>query len=187
MYAAVYGVIASFAQNRETGFGLPADVTSLIILTPFALIGWVVGPFSGRLGPAVGYRRVMRYGLVSCIVALLVSATAGLHSLSVLIVCVLVLGIAYVGTANIMLNGLGIVLSPEGNPGFLPGLNAGAFNLGAGLSFAALTAIQAAGTPAGSSSPRGYSNAILAGALITAVALGISFLIPKPPADAEVS
>jgi len=187
VYAAVYGVIASLAQNREAGFGLPADVTSLIILTPFALIGWVVGPFSGRLGPAVGYRRVMRYGLVACIVALLVSATAGLHSLSVLIVCVLVLGIAYVGTANIMLNGLGIVLSPEGNPGFLPGLNAGAFNLGAGLSFAALTAIQAAGTPAGSSSLRGYSNAILAGALITAVALGISFLIPKPPADADLS
>ena len=48
------------------------------------------------------------------------------------------LGIMYAGTVNIMLNGLGVVLSPAGNPGFLPGMNAGAFNLGAGLSFLVL-------------------------------------------------
>ena len=42
---------------------------------------------------------------------------------------------------SIMLNGLGIVLSPKDNPGYLPGMNAGAFNLGAGLSFAVLYAV----------------------------------------------
>ena len=40
-----------------------------------------------------------------------------------------------------MLNGLGIVLSPKDNPGYLPGMNAGAFNLGAGLSFAVIYAV----------------------------------------------
>ena len=59
----------------------------------------------------------------------------GLAALSVL------LGISYAGVANIMLNGLGIVLSPKDNPGYLPGMNAGAFNLGAGLSFAIIYAI----------------------------------------------
>ena len=54
----------------------------------------------------------------------------------------MVLGLSYAGTANIMLNGLGIVLSPEDNPGYLPGLNAGAFNLGAGLSYAILYGVQ---------------------------------------------
>jgi MFS family permease len=186
VYAAVYGVITSFVQNGSAGFGLRADVTSLVILTPFAIVGWIVGPLSGRLGPILGYRRVMRYGLIACIVALLVAGTVGLRSLWVLIVCVIVLGIAYVGTANIMLNGLGIFLSPPDNPGFLPGMNAGAFNLGAGLSFAVLTAIQVSGTPGGSSSSSGYSTAIVAGAAITGVALAVSFLVPKPPGDAEV-
>jgi len=48
------------------------------------------------------------------------------------------LGIMFAGTVNIMLNGLGAVLSPVGNPWFLHGMNAGAYNLDAGLSFLAL-------------------------------------------------
>jgi hypothetical protein len=51
------------------------------------------------------------------------------------------LGIMFAGTVNIMLNGLGAVLSPVGNPRFLPGMNAGAFNLGAGLSLLVLPAV----------------------------------------------
>lgn len=180
VYAAVYGVIASFAQNQAAGFGMKADMTSLVFLTPFALVGWIVGPVAGGLAPRLGYRRVMRIGLIACVVCLIVSGTLGMKSLPIVVTCTLIMGIAYVGMANIMLNGLGIVLSPAENPGFLPGLNAGAFNLGAGLSFATLTAIQVTGSPQGSMSSRGYSSALLVAATITAAAFLVSYLIPKP-------
>ena len=50
-------------------------------------------------------------------------------------------GITYAGMANIMLGSLGVVLAPKHNQGYLPGLNGGAFNLGAGLSFTIVFAV----------------------------------------------
>lgn len=186
IFAVVNGLVTSLAQNSTAGFGMEADLTSLLFLTPYALVGWLVGPFAGRLAPSFGYLNVLRVGLVGSIVATLIMAFVGVHSLPVLIAATVLIGITYAGIGNIMLNGLGIVLSPADNPGFLPGLNAGAFNLGAGLSFAILPVFQVLGTPAGSDSTAGYTTAMLVGVVITVVALAISFLIPKP-VDAEVS
>ncbi|WP_223691336.1 uridine transporter UriT [Leifsonia poae] len=180
VFAVVNGLVTSLAQNGTAGFGMEPDLASLAFLTPYAIVGWIVGPFSGRLAPTLGYRTVLRVGLIGTIVATLIMAFVGVHSLPVLIVATVLIGITYAGIVNIMLNGLGIVLSPADNPGFLPGLNAGAFNLGAGLSFAVLPALQITLSPAGSSSTTGYSSGMLLGAAITIVALAISFLIPRP-------
>jgi nitrate/nitrite transporter NarK len=84
---------------------------------------------------------------------------------------------------NIMLNGLGVVHSPKGNPGFLPGMNAGAFNLGAGLSFLVLPAILVAAGSMGVVAS--YTTVIVVALVVTALALAASLLIPKP-VDAEV-
>lgn len=184
VFAVVNGLVTSLAQNDEVGFGLEPDVASLAFLVPYALVGWVVGPFSGRLAPTLGYRAVLRVGLVGSIVATLVMALVGVHSLPVLVAATVLIGITYAGIANIVLNGLGIVLSPESNPGFLPGLNAGAFNLGAGISFAVLPALQIALGTGGSAGTAGYSGGMLLGAVITVAALATSFLIPRP-ASAE--
>ncbi|MCL9665751.1 MFS transporter [Curtobacterium albidum] len=184
VFAVVNGLVTSLAQNDEVGFGLEPDVASLAFLVPYALVGWVVGPFSGRLAPTLGYRAVLRVGLVGSIVATLVMAFVGVHSLPVLVAATVLIGITYAGIANIVLNGLGIVLSPESNPGFLPGLNAGAFNLGAGISFAVLPALQIALGTGGSAGTAGYSGGMLLGAVITVAALATSFLIPRP-ASAE--
>ncbi len=185
VFAAVNGVIMSLAQNEAAGFGLAADVASLIILTPYALIGWVVGPFAGRLAPTMGYRKVLRIGLAGSVVVLLVMALAGVHSLALTIALALAIGVTYAGVANIMLNGLGVALAPKHNPGSLPGLNAGAFNLGAGLSFAVLPAVQVVGSPQGSSSVAGYVSSLLVAVVITGLALAVSLLIPRP-VDAEI-
>lgn len=183
VFAVANGLVISLAQNDTDGFGMSADVAALVFLTTYALAGWLFGPLSGRLAPTVGYRLVLRVGLVGSIVAILAMALVGVHSQPVMIAATILLGIAYAGTANIMLNGLGIVLSPSGNPGFLPGLNAGALNLGAGISFAILPAMQVAfgGAQAGIVS---YTGAMIAGAVITAAALVVSFFIPRP-ASAE--
>ncbi|RKS85788.1 MFS transporter [Orbus hercynius] len=180
IFAIVNGLVMSLAQSQQNGFGLQADGASLIFLTPYALIGWLVGPFSGRLAPTLGYNRVLKFGLIGCIIGILTILLYGLHSLPIMAVGVMLLGIFYAGMANIILNGLGIVLSPTDNPGFLPGMNAGAFNLGAGLSFALLPAVQVI-TDATSNNPMdGYFNGILLGLGITILALFSSYLIPRP-------
>ena len=176
IFAIVNGLVMSIAQNHEIGFGLDPDWASLILLTPYALIGWFIGPFSGRLAPTMGYNKVLKLGLLGCIIGILVIMFYGIHSLTILSICVIALGIFYAGMANIILNGLGIVLSPSNNPGFLPGMNAGAFNLGAGLSFALLPAIQMVNA----NTLTGYFNGMLLGLIITILALLSSFLIPRP-------
>ena len=82
-----------------------------------------------------------------------------------------------------MLNGLGVVLSPKGNPGFLPGMNAGAFNLGAGLSFLVLPAVLVGTSSLGGRTS--YVTVVVVGLVITVAAFAASLLIPKP-VDAEV-
>lgn len=186
IFAVVNGLVMSLAQNQNVGFGMGADTAALAFLTPYALIGWLVGPFSGRLAPTLGYNRVLRFGLIGSLISLGLMAMMGLGSLLWMIGAVLLIGVSYAGIANIMLNGLGIVLSPKDNPGFLPGMNAGAFNLGAGLSFALLPAVQIMTASSGDSVTSGYANGILVGLGITVLALLTSFLIPRP-VSAEVN
>ncbi|QGZ26180.1 MFS transporter [Corynebacterium ulcerans] len=179
VFAAVNGVAISLAQNPDAGFGLPADLASLMLLTPYALIGWLVGPFAGRWAPRIGYSRLLRIGNASSAVLLLVLALAGSTSKVVLIASVVLLGITYAGIGNIVLNNLGVVNSPADNEGFLPGMNSAAFNLGAGISFAVLPVFMVAGSPAGSDSTAGYITAFIVGAIILGLSVATSFFIPK--------
>ncbi|WP_270049268.1 MFS transporter [Ignatzschineria rhizosphaerae] len=182
IFAVVNGLVVSFAQNSEIGFGFTANKTAIYLLAPYALIGWLVGPFMGKLAPLLGYNRILRFGLIGSILGILILMIFGLSSLTILVAGTLLVGVTYAGTANIMLNGLGIVLSPEDNPGFLPGMNAAAFHLGAGLSFALLPAMLVIS----SDLLQGYGNGMLLGLIITVIAFFASFLIPKP-VNAEVT
>lgn len=184
IFAVINGIIPAYVQAADPGFGIGPTETALLILTPYALLGWIFGPVSGRLAPVMGYTRVLRIGMIGSVVALLLILFLGLGSLPLMIVGTALLGIMYAGTANIMLNGLGVVLSPAGNPGFLPGMNAGAFNLGAGLSFLVLPAVQVGTASLGASGS--YVAVIVTGLVITLAALAASLLIPKP-VEAEVT
>ncbi|GAA0432471.1 MFS transporter [Streptomyces luteireticuli] len=181
VFAVMNGLIPSFAQDAGAGLGMTAEESAWWTLTPYALAGLAMGPVAGRLAATHGYGRVLRFGLVGSVLSVvLMILTIPAHSRVMLLVTSVLVGITYAGVANIVLNGLGIVLSPKDNPGFLPGLNAGAFNLGAGLSFAALYAVKTATVPADSSSAEGYVTGMIAGVVILAVAFGTSLLIPKP-------
>ena len=128
------------------------------------LLGLAFGPVAGVLASKFGYHVVLRAGLVVTIVGALFGIfVANNPSIAALVVISVVLGISYAGTANIMLNGLGIVLSPKDNPGCLPGMNAGAFSLGAGLSFAVLYAVMNSFTVSGGTAA-GYAASLVAGA-----------------------
>ena len=186
VFAIMNGVVPAMAQDAELGVALGADVVSFATLTPYALLGLAFGPVSGVLASKFGYRTVLRVGLMVSILGALFGVFVA-HNASVvaLVVISVVLGISYAGMGNIMLNGLGIVLSPKDNPGYLPGMNAGAFNLGAGLSFAVLyAAMDAYAAQAGAAG--GYAAAMVMGAILLIAALACSFLIPKPE-DADNS
>ena len=176
IFAIMNGIVPSNAQDTKFGAGLGADVVSFWTLTPYALAGLVMGPVAGTLAGRFGYRRVLRYGLIGALIslAILMFTMNGAAAWVLLLVSILA-GLTYAGTVNIMLNGLGIVLSPSDNPGYLPGLNAGAFNLGAGISFAVLYAVM---TSLGGGYG-GHLGAIITGAVLLLLALGTSFLIPK--------
>jgi MFS family permease len=185
IFAVINGIVPAYVQAAAPGFGIGPTEMSLLILTPYALLGWLIGPISGRLAPVLGYTKVLRIGMLGSIVALAVIAFLGLSSLPLMIAGTVLLGIMYAGTVNIMLNGLGVVLSPAGNPGFLPGMNAGAFNLGAGLSFLVLPAVLVA-TSALGDAKASYLSVVVTGLVITIAAFGASLLIPKP-VEAEVT
>ncbi|WP_163167091.1 MFS transporter [Arthrobacter sp. Alg241-R88] len=184
IFAVINGIVPAYVQAAD-GFGIGPTEMSLIILTPYALLGWIVGPLSGKLAPVLGYTKVLRLGLLGSIAALAIMAFLGLGSLPLMIAGTVLLGIMYAGTVNIMLNGLGVVLSPAGNPGFLPGMNAGAFNLGAGLSFLVLPAVLVA-TSALGDARASYLTVIVVGLALTVAAFAASLLIPKP-VEAEVA
>jgi MFS family permease len=184
VFAIMNGIVPALAQDVKFGAGLAADAASLATLTPYALAGLAFGPVSGWLASKFGYHTVLRFGLVATIVGIaLTMLTASAPSVWALVLISVFVGLAYAGTVNIMLNGLGIVLSPEDNPGYLPGLNAGAFNLGAGLSFAVLYAVltQVNGG-AGTSS---YVLSIGVGGVLVVAALLCSFLIPPVETSAS--
>ncbi|WEV72270.1 MFS transporter [Bifidobacterium sp. ESL0790] len=178
IFAVMNGVVPAMAQDAKVGVGLSANVVSFATLTPYALVGLVFGPVAGVLASKFGYHKVLRAGmLVSALGVLLGIYTAFQPSIWALVLTSLVLGVSYAGTVNIMLNGLGVVLSPADNTGYLPGLNAGGFNLGAGLSYVVLYAVMNAFTT--SQGPRaGYAISLVVSVVMVLVAFAFSFLIP---------
>ena len=180
VFAVMNGLIPNLAQDPDVGGGIPADTVSWVTLTPYAFAGLLMGPVSGKLAGRFGYNRVLQAGLIGAAIGLgLAIFVVTTPNMWLFLLISIFLGVTYAGTCNIMLNGLGIVLSPEDNPGYLPGMNAGAFNLGAGLSFAVLFAASTLVTDA-SGAAAGYMGGIGTGAVILVLALLASFLIPRP-------
>lgn len=181
VFAIMNGIIPQYAQDAQLGIGLGADVMSFATLTPYAIVGFLFGPIAGMLASKFGYAFVLRVGLIVSLIGVCFGiVVVQSASLVALVAISVLLGISYAGVANIMLNGLGIVLSPKDNPGYLPGMNAGAFNLGAGLSFAILYAAVSAFTYQGAATHMSYVAAMIGGIVLLALALASSFLIPKP-------
>lgn len=184
VFAVMNGLVPGLAQDTDYGPGLSPDVVSFWTLTPYAIAGLLMGPVSGTLAGRFGYRKVLRVGLLGTVLGL--GAILGISgdATPVLLLAVNVfVGITYAGMSNIMLNGLGVVLSPSDNPGYLPGLNAGAFNLGAGISFAILPAVSVAL----GGGLDGFQGAVITGLVLLALAFASSLLIPAPAVEKETA
>lgn len=184
VFAVMNGLVPGLAQDTDYGPGLSPDVVSFWTLTPYAIAGLLMGPVSGTLAGRFGYRKVLRVGLLGTVIGLGAIFVISPSATPVLLLAVNVfVGITYAGMSNIMLNGLGVVLSPSDNPGYLPGLNAGAFNLGAGISFAILPAVSVAL----GSGLDGFQGAVITGLVLLALAFASSLLIPAPAVEKDTA
>ena len=184
VFAVMNGLVPGLAQNTGYGPGLGTDVVSFWTLTPYAIAGLLMGPVSGTLAGRFGYRKVLRVGLLGTVIGLgAIFAISPSATPALLLAVNVFVGITYAGMSNIMLNGLGVVLSPNDNPGYLPGLNAGAFNLGAGISFAILPAVS---VELGSGLD-GFQGAVITGLVLLALAFASSLLIPAPAVEKETA
>ncbi len=184
VFAVMNGLVPGLAQDTDYGPGLSPDVVSFWTLTPYAIAGLLMGPVSGTLAGRFGYRKVLRVGLLGTVLGLGAIFVISPSATPVLLLVVNVfVGITYAGMSNIMLNGLGVVLSPNDNPGYLPGLNAGAFNLGAGISFAILPAVSVAL----GSGLDGFQGAVITGLVLLALAFASSLLIPAPAVEKDTA
>ncbi|APT84547.1 multidrug ABC transporter [Corynebacterium aquilae DSM 44791] len=171
VFAVMNGLVPNLAQ-ADNGAAMSADIVSWYTLTPYALAGLVMGPIAGKMAGGIGYLRVLQIGLAGTIAGLIALAFVVDHINGPLLLALSIfIGITYAGITNIMLNGLGIVLSPADNQGYLPGMNAGAFNMGAGLSFAILFAVLTASD---------YRIATFTGVGILIAAFATSLMIPRP-------
>ncbi|MGV9801371.1 uridine transporter UriT [Mycobacterium sp. NPDC003449] len=181
VFALMNGIVPALAQDGALGFGLDAETMSALILTPYAVAGLLMGPLSGRLAATFGYKSILRFGLIGTVLGM-IALTFVVHATdpTFLFIVAVWVGITYAGMANIMLNGLGVVLSPTERPGSLPGLSAGAFNIGAGLSFVVIYAMQSAATPDPTMPAPGYIAAAVGSAVLLIGAFAMSFLIPRP-------
>lgn len=170
----------SFAQNPDAGWGMSATLASVLFMAPYSFVGWVVGPFAGRVAPRFGYVRLLQLGLLSSVVVIAATALFGLRSPVLFGVLLFLLGITYGGVTNVMLNGLGVLLSPRSAPGLLPGLNGASFAIGAGLAFTIVGQAITNGSPAGTASASGYVHGLWICAAVATLALLVTPLLPKP-------
>lgn len=177
IFAVMNGLVPNLAQDAVNGPGLSAAEVSWWTLTPYALAGLVFGPLSGYLAGRIGYTAMLKIGIAGAVVSVLFGILVVDNPTPALLLAVsLAAGVTYAGIANIMLGSLGVVLAPKANQGYLPGMNAGAFNLGAGISFtvifAAATTFQAA--------DGGYRAGMVTGLVLLLGAFAASFIIPRP-------
>lgn len=176
-FAVLIFVIPSWALDPSSGFGLDATTTALLYLMPFSLLGWAVAPLAGYLAPRIGYRLILRAGLIGSFL-LILGQVFGQQDKWAMFTLVFLMGATYSAASATALNGLGVLYAPESNRGLLPGLNSTMFNLGAsigiGIMASMVGASAAAGDPAG-----GFNQALVAAAILAGIACGFSFLLPS--------
>ncbi|KAA5836908.1 MFS transporter [Saccharopolyspora hirsuta] len=184
IFAVLTFVYPTLAQHATAGFAYDGTTTALMFLMPYALAGWILAPLAGSWAPRIGYRNMLRIGLVGNLL-LIAATTFAVSSPWLLFALVALMGVSYAACAATALNGMGVIYAPKESPGILPGLNATMFNLGASVGIGILSGLVAKGTPDGASDPAGFTTALVVATVISAAALVASFVLPGKAGSAE--
>ncbi|MFJ3582623.1 MFS transporter [Streptomyces sp. NPDC090127] len=184
-FGAIALTIPLFSQDARVGLGLTAVAAAVLFLTPIQLIGVVSAPLTGRLGPRIGWRKIVVTGAIANF-AIFLLATFFLHNEWILVAALAALGITYGGFMLTGLNGLAVTTAPKDKPGSLSGLNGACFGIGASLGIALASAMITAGSDAAGPTEAGYQHAMYAALALLGVGVLTALLIQRPdPAEAS--
>ena len=182
-FGAIALTIPLFSQDARVGLGLSAVTAAVLFLTPIQLIGVISAPLTGRLGPKIGWRRIVVTGAVANF-AIFLLATLFLSNEWILIASLAALGVTYGGFMLTGLNGLAVTTAPKDKPGSLSGLNGACFGIGASLGIALASAMITAGSDAGGPTQAGYQHAMYTALALLGTGVVTAFLIQRPdPAE----
>ncbi|MCH0543022.1 MFS transporter [Streptomyces sp. MUM 203J] len=181
-FGAIALTVPLFSQDARVGLGLSAVTSALLFLTPIQLIGVISAPITGRLGPRIGWRRIVVAGAAANFAIFLV-ATVFLHSEWILVAALAALGVTYGGFMLTGLNGLAVTTAPKDKPGSLSGLNGACFGIGASLGIALASAMITAGSDAQGVTGAGYRNAMITALVLLGAGVVTSLLIQRPAAE----
>lgn len=182
-FALLIFLIPALSQDVDNGFGMSGTVSALMYLTPFSLLGWIIAPLIGILAPNVGYRLLLRFGLLGTFV-LSLGMCFSLHSRWILFILALLMGITYAAASNTTLNGLGILYSIPERPGVLPGMNSAAFNMGASVGIGIMASLVFSANASGQG-VAGYRYALIVGTIFSALAFLFSLVLPAKEMSEE--
>ena len=172
-------VVPALTQDAVGGFGLSSTWSAIIFLMPYSLLGWITAPIFGTLAPRIGYRLVLRLGLLGSLV-LTGLMVLGVSNAVMLACVVFFMGATYSAAASCALNGLGIIYAPASHPGILPGMNSAAFNFGAAVGIGIMSAVIAGDPGTG-----GYRSALIIACVFTALAFIFSLVLPAREVEGE--
>ena len=151
--------------------------SAFLYLMPFSLLGWALSPLVGKLAPTVGYRKVLRLGLLGSALLICCIWLFGLTNEWLLFALSFLMGATYVAGTNTPLNTTGVLYASEERPGVLPGLTSAAFNLGAGVGTGVMASIVSKSLSSGDVLS-GYRAALVVGLVCAVAALLCSYLMP---------
>ena len=170
-------LIPAVSQDVENGLGMGGTESALLYLTPFSLLGWLLAPFVGKYAPRLGYRAILRAGLLGSIVLITGVVVFGFENRWVLFTLAFLMGATYTAMSNTTLNAMGVLYASPTRPGVLPGLTSAAFNLGAGVGTGVMASFVARNAVAGDITA-GYSQAAIVGLVCAVIAFAISLALP---------
>lgn len=177
LFATYTFTIPLLSGDTRVGYGNNTVTTALLFSLPAAGLACICAPITGRLAPRLGWRQILWVGLSVSIPTMVVMAIAPQHSTLVFIMLI-IQGVFYFGATQVMLDGLGVRLSPKESPGFLPGINGACFSIGASLGIAL-----ASGFLGSNPSLTNYQVAIWVATGIAAISLATAALIPQIPRE----
>ena len=174
-------LIPQFAQTPPSaGYGFGSSATEAgLLLVPSALSQLVAGPIAGRIGPRVGFRRVLSAGCLLSVVAFVLLAVLHEHPWHFVVSGVFLgagIAFAFAAMANLV-----VAATPQSQVGVATGINTVMRTVGGAFGTALSTAILAISTVVGTGLPTegAYTAAFLLSAVGALMAAGTALLVPR--------
>jgi EmrB/QacA subfamily drug resistance transporter len=180
-------LVPQFAQAPpEAGYGFDASVTQAgLLVMPTAIAQLIAGGVAGRLGPGLGWRRVLATGATIATASFLVLVAAHNSEWEIVLANILLgigIAFAFAATANLIVDAV-----PQDQVGIATGINTVMRTVGGAFGSAIATAILTGHLIEGTQIPteQAYTTAFIVSSVAGAFAIGAALLIPRTPPAAE--